>query len=189
MLTAGEDATKEDCRIHRRDFRVPNAFAGIDVGPVVKESSMVGKLLPERAKGGGHALDGLVTEDEPFLFSNAQGGETKTSCGDTGHYAIIGRGADVATVLHQPSRGIGLLPEVSEGEAFQFVQEITIGIRQSTGGWRICRLRMLLVGGVECGQEWSERKTEAALKEPLQKPSARESFGRNTLHPDREKSF
>ena len=45
MGAAGEDSAKQDRSVHRRNFRVPNPLAGIDVGEVIKEAAMVGKFL------------------------------------------------------------------------------------------------------------------------------------------------
>ena len=44
MLAAGEDAAEQDRGVDGGDFRVPDAFAGVDVGEVKEESAMGGQL-------------------------------------------------------------------------------------------------------------------------------------------------
>ena len=48
MLPAGEHAAKQDRRIDRRDLRVPDPLAGVDIGEVIEEAAMRGQLVPEK---------------------------------------------------------------------------------------------------------------------------------------------
>ena len=50
MLAAGEDAAKQNRRVDRRNFRIPEPLARVDIGPVVEETAMVRQFLPQKAK-------------------------------------------------------------------------------------------------------------------------------------------
>src|ERR1700734_3023586 len=46
ILPAGKNAAKQNRGIDRRYFRLPQSFASTDVGPVIKEPSLMRHFLP-----------------------------------------------------------------------------------------------------------------------------------------------
>ena len=46
ILLAGEGSAKQHGGVDGRDFGVPHAFAGVDIGEVIEEAAMRGQLVP-----------------------------------------------------------------------------------------------------------------------------------------------
>ncbi len=91
MLPAGQDAAQQNGRVDRGDFGIPDSFAGVDVGPVIEESAMVGQRFPQKAQRGQHPVARLGKRNEAALLSDAQRREAKTCGGDAGHERFVGR--------------------------------------------------------------------------------------------------
>src|ERR1700733_5585265 len=134
VLAAGEDAAKQNRRIDGRDLRVPQSFAGIDVGKVIEESAMRGQSSPKKGEGRQHAQASVLEGDKAALFCNADGGQAETGGGDAAHHTRV-VDARVAAVLDQAGLRVGLLPEVEKTGMFQLVQELFI-LRPKGSRWR-----------------------------------------------------
>src|ERR1700728_415971 len=113
VLAAGEDAAKQDRRIDGRDLRVPQSFAGIDVGKVIEESAMRGQSSPKKGEGRQHTQTSVLLRDKAAFFRDADGGQSKACGGDAAHQTGV-VSTRVAAVLDQAGLGIGLLPEVEK---------------------------------------------------------------------------
>ena len=66
VFAAGEHAAQQDGGVDGRDFRVPDPFAGIQVGPVVEEAAMRGHLLRQEASVAIARSRASVSETHPF---------------------------------------------------------------------------------------------------------------------------
>ena len=125
VLAAGEDAAEQYCGVDRRDFGVPDSFAGIDVGEVIEESAMRRQLPPKKYERRDDAQARVLVGDVAALFCDADCGQAKTGGGDAcDHAGVVD--AHVAAVFDQSGLRIGLLPEEEETAAFKIVQKLII---------------------------------------------------------------
>src|ERR1700690_2281702 len=127
VLPAGENSTKQDGRVDRRDFGVPHSFARVNVGEVIEESSMRGQLFPQKAQTSHNSLARLGQWNISAFLSNAKRGQPKTRCRDARYQSGVIR-ADITSVLHHPGLWVGLFPEVEEICPFQFLQQLVVGL-------------------------------------------------------------
>src|ERR1700733_11589563 len=110
MPAAGEYSAKQDGRIDRRYFRVPDSLPGIDVGEVIVESAMRWQRSPKEGERCYHPQARVLVGDEPALFGNAYRSQAEPGRGNAGHDTRIS-GACVAAVFNQAGLRAGLLPE------------------------------------------------------------------------------
>src|SRR5258707_179121 len=160
---AGKDPAKQNGGVHRRDFRVPDSFPGIDVGKVVEESAMRRQRVPKKSEGRNHAQASVLVRDEGALFCNADRRQAKAGGCNACHHAGVGC-AGVAAVFNQAGLRAGLLPEEEEVTVFKVVQELLLLRRK--GIWRRYRVFVLfvsLLGGLRQRSKvcpWGERQTK-----------------------------
>ena len=79
---AGENPAEKNSRVDGRDFRIPQSFARIDIGPVIKKAAMIRKFFPVKAQRIQHAFPGLGAGNKPALVSNAKSRQAETGRGD-----------------------------------------------------------------------------------------------------------
>src|SRR3981081_1917359 len=125
MLAAGKNSAQQNGRINRRNFRVPNPFAGVDIGEVVEKSTMLRQLFPQESQGCEDAFQCCFGGDESALVTDAECGEANYGCGDAGHYSLVIY-VQVAPVFHHPGFWVGLLPEVEEVSTLQIIQKLIV---------------------------------------------------------------
>src|ERR1022692_3713058 len=125
VLAAGKNSTKQDGRVDRRDFGVPHSFTRVNVGEVIKESSMRGQLFPRKPQLSHNSLARLGQWNVSAFLSNAKRGQPKTRGRDACYHSSVIR-AHITSVLHQPGLWVGLFPEVEEICSFQFLQQLEI---------------------------------------------------------------
>src|SRR5262249_1544873 len=112
-LAAGQDSAQENCRIDRRHFGVEHAFAGFRIGKGVKESAMVGELLPQKAEGHENPLQNCGRRNEPTLRANAESCQSEARrCNRGGVTLPID--VNVAPIFNHPSSGTALIPKKLE---------------------------------------------------------------------------
>jgi hypothetical protein len=127
VRAAGENAAEENGGIDGRNFRIPNALTGIDIGVVKEKSAMVRELVVQEAQSFENARSCIGAGDESALFADTERGQTKTCGGDAGYNGIIGAGfARIAAIFDQASVWTGLLPKKATGKALDFVQELIV---------------------------------------------------------------
>src|SRR5579872_2954692 len=127
VLPAGKNSAKQDCRIDRRYFGVPQPFASGQAGEVIEKSPMRGQLFPQKAQAVYNALARFCERNIPALFADAERGQSESSGCDTPHYIVIIR-SDVASISHHPGLRIGLFPEIQEICLLQFFEKIVVGL-------------------------------------------------------------
>jgi len=99
ILPAHQHTAKQDGRIHRGDFRIPNSLAGIHVREVVKKTAMRRQLVPQKGKRLNHSQPGYGITYESAFFANADGGQAKAGGCNAGAETCIIR-PDTASVLN-----------------------------------------------------------------------------------------
>ena len=104
---------KQDSGIDRRDFRVPDSFAGIDVGEVIEKSAMRRQLSPKKYERRDDAQPRVLVGDKAAFFCDADGRQAEAGRRDAGDDAGV-VAADIAAVFDQAGLRIGLLPEIEE---------------------------------------------------------------------------
>ena len=161
-----EDAAEQNRGIYRRDFRVPQPLAGIDVGEVVEKSPMLGQSLPKKAQRVQHSGARFDGRNEAALLSYAQRGEPETGGRDAGDHGVVGgRFTGIAAVLDQAGLGVGLLPEVADVDSLEFIKKLIIVRRKVSLGRRRRRLGVLL-------GRWRQERSESPLGEWQANPQA-----------------
>src|SRR5262245_39941896 len=90
VFPAGEDATKQNCAIYRGNLRVPEALAGVDVGPVIEEPTVIRHLLPEKMQPGEDAIARIFQGNPSPLLADAQGSEPEPGRRDAAKIALVG---------------------------------------------------------------------------------------------------
>lgn len=111
VLPASKNSAKQDSRINRRHFGVPQPFAGSQAGEVIEKSSMRGQFFPQKAQAVHNALARFSERNISALFPDAERGQTESSGCDTPDEVVIIR-SDVASISHHPGLRIGLFPEI-----------------------------------------------------------------------------
>ena len=124
LATTKHSAQQNGC-IHGRNFRIPNPFAGVDIGEVVEESTVLRQLFPQESKGGENAFQRSFTGDEATLVTDAECGEAEPGCRDAGHDSLVIH-VQVATIFHHAGFRAGLLPEVEEVSTLQIIQKLVV---------------------------------------------------------------
>ena len=125
ILAAGEDATKQNGSVHRRNFGLPQSFARADIGPVIIKAALLGHFFPEKTQSCESAIAGLGIRNISAFFADAKGGESESGCGDTAQDAGIGA-ANVTSVLDDACLGIALFPEELKNGVFQLLEKRVI---------------------------------------------------------------
>src|SRR5450631_164517 len=146
MLAAGENSAHQDRGVDRGNLGIPQSFAGIDVRPVIKETSMVGQRSPQEAQGSERPVAGVIIGNESALLPDAQSGQPEAGCRDAAdNLAVIGR-THVGAVTNQAGERIGLFPKKKKSGMFNLLEGLIV-IRGKKGlRRRRCRASMLLVG-------------------------------------------
>src|SRR6516164_2894246 len=84
MRAAGENAAQQDVRVHRRHFRIPNPFAGVDIGPVIQETTMMWKLMGKKIQGADDPQPSFGAGQKSSLIGDTKRGKAKSGGGDAG---------------------------------------------------------------------------------------------------------
>src|SRR5271155_3574001 len=146
VLAASENSAKQNGGVNRGEFGLPEALAGIDVGPMVEKSALVGQLLPEKAQRVDHAFAGERERDIAALFADAQRGQAESGGGDAADHTVVG-GAHIAAVLHHSGAGIGLIPEKLKNRFFELLEEGIVSGRKVAGRRKLRGRRGSLAAG------------------------------------------
>jgi hypothetical protein len=125
VLAAGQNPTQKYGGIHRRDFGVKHALAGLRVGEVVEKSAMVGQLPPQEAQGGEDSLQRIGGSDEAPLLSNAERGETEAGGRNAGCSALI-VGVNIAAVFNHTGVRAALFPEKKDACFLYVIQQLIV---------------------------------------------------------------
>src|ERR1700730_19168634 len=88
LATSQHSAQQNGC-IHGGNLRVPNPFAGVDIGEVVEESTMMRQLFPQESKGCENAFQGRFRGDEATLVTDAECGEAEPGCRNAGLNSLV----------------------------------------------------------------------------------------------------
>src|SRR5580704_3016665 len=122
MCATGENSAEQYGCINRREFGLPEALAGIDIGPMIEKSTLRGQLLPQKAQGVDYPFAGQSKGNISAFFADAQRSQTEPRGGDAAHYSVI-RGANVAAVFHHSGSRICLVPEKLKDRFFELFEE------------------------------------------------------------------
>ena len=110
VLAAGEDPAEQNCAVDGGDFGIPEAVAGVDVGPVVEEAAMVRHLFPKKAQPGEDPAARFIIRDPPALLADAECREAEAGRRDAAEVALVGD-AHVESIADDASLGAALFQE------------------------------------------------------------------------------
>src|ERR1700721_2248153 len=123
VLPASQNSAEQDRGVDGRDFGIPHALAGVDVGEVIEESSMSRHLLPEKTQSGQSPVARVGERNVSAFFCDAQCGQAESGGRNTAYVGII-VGLNVASIFHQSSLRARLFPEILKVQLLQFIQEL-----------------------------------------------------------------
>src|SRR5215472_1551806 len=131
MCVTRQDAAKQDCRIYRGDFGIPESLAGVHICEVVKETAVMRNFPCQETQGVVYAGTSVWKRNVVALAADAECRESEASCSDARHDVVL-RLERSRPILHQPRLRIHLLHEIAKICLFQLFQEcIVLGLKRS----------------------------------------------------------
>src|SRR6266705_4548463 len=156
VLPRRQYAAQQQRSVDGRKLALVPALPGLHVNEMKEESILVRQLVGEKPQRPAHTFENLRSLPVAAPVADAQTGQAKSCCGDTGHHSrivAIGKG----TIFYLARVLARFIPEEIESSALNLIEKLLIGSLVGRAGGLYKRLCGPLSTASQCRKRRSEQ--------------------------------